>query len=76
MLLKLEGLTSESSLDLKMVYYQIYLYPGSKQLCTIILPWGNYEYQKLPFGGFNNPDIFQGNISELFEGFNMVRMYI
>ena len=35
-----------------------------------------YEYQKLPMWVCNSPDIFQENISELFDGFYMVREYI
>ena len=59
-----------------MGYYYIELSPGSKQLCTILLLWGNYEYQKLTMGVCNRPDIFLENISELFKGSNIVRAYI
>ena len=76
MLLNLEGLTYASSLDLNMGYYHIKLSPGSKQICTIVLPWGKYEYQKLPMGVCNIPNIFQEKISKLFDGFDMVRAYI
>ena len=59
-----------------MGYYHIELSPGSKQLCTIVLPWGKYEYQNLPMGVCNSSDIFQENISKLFYGFDMVCAYI
>ena len=60
-----------------MGYYHIKLSPGAKHLCTILIPWeGGYEYHKLPVGGCEIPDIFQVNISELFEVFYMVRKYI
>ena len=59
-----------------MAYYHIELSPGSKQLCTIELPWGKYEYPKIHMGVCNIPDIFQENISEPFYGFDMVRAYI
>ena len=49
---------------------------GAKQLCNIVIPWGKYEYQKLPMGVCNSPNIFQENISELFEGFDIVGAYI
>ena len=45
-------------------------------MCTIVLPWGKYEYQKLPMGLCNSPDIFQEKMSELFIGFENVRVYI
>ena len=58
LLLKLEGFKYATSLDLNMGYYHIKLCPFSKRLCTIVLPWGKYEYQKLPMGLCNSPDIF------------------
>jgi hypothetical protein len=51
MLLKLEGFKYATSLDLNMGYYHIELSPHSKRLCTIVLPFGKYEYQQLATGG-------------------------
>jgi len=48
----------------------------SKRLCTIVLPWGKFEYQKLPMGLCNSPDIFQEKMNELFVGLDYVRAYI
>ena len=59
-----------------MGYYYIELSPGSKQLCKIVLLWGKYDYQKLPMGVCNSPDIFKEKISELCDSFNMLRLYI
>ena len=59
-----------------MGYYHIELSPGSKKICTIVLPWGKYEYQKISMGVYNSPDISQEKISELFDGFDMVCVYI
>ena len=59
--------------------YHIELSPFSKKLCTIVLPWGKYEYQKyqkLPMGLSNSPDIFQEKMNELFSGLEYVRAYI
>jgi hypothetical protein len=58
LLLKLEGFTYATSLDLYMGYYHIELSPRSRELCTIVLPWGKYEYQRLPMGLCNSPYIF------------------
>ena len=41
MLLNLEGFQWATSLDLNMGYYHIRLDPSSKELCTIVLPFGN-----------------------------------
>ena len=40
-------------------YSHIELSPGSKQLCTIALPWGDYEYQNFPMGVCNTSDILK-----------------
>jgi Reverse transcriptase (RNA-dependent DNA polymerase) len=73
----LEGFQYATSLDLNMGgYYHIELTPNSKRLCTIVLPWGKYEYQKLPMGLCNSPDIFQEKMSTLMAGLEFVRTYI
>ena len=59
-----------------MGYYHIKLYPFSRRLCTIVRSWGKYEYQKLPMGLCNCPDIFQEETNELFNDLDYVRTYI
>ena len=76
LLLKLEGFQYATSLDLNMGYYHIELTPFSKSLCTIVTPWGKYEYQRLPMGLCNSPDIFQERMFELFSDLEYVRAYI
>ncbi len=76
MLLNLEGFKYATSLDLNMGYYHIELDASSKELCTIVLPFGKYEYQRIPMGLCNSPDIFQEKMSELMEGLEFVRTYI
>ena len=76
MLLNLEGFKYATSLDLNMGYYHLELSPESKRLCTIVLPFGKYEYQRIPMGLCNSPDIFQEKMNELFEGLDFVRAYI
>ena len=76
MLLNLEGFQYATALDLNMGYYHVRLDPDSRKLCTIILPWGKYEYQRLPQGICNGPDIFQEKMAELFDGMEFVRAYI
>jgi len=73
---KLEGFMYATSLDLNMGYYHIVLSPFSRQLCTIVTPWGKYEYLRLPMGLCNSPDIFQERMSELMSGLDYVRAYI
>jgi RNase H-like domain found in reverse transcriptase/Reverse transcriptase (RNA-dependent DNA polymerase)/Integrase zinc binding domain len=76
MLLKLEGFQWATSLDLNMGYYHIKLDPASRALCTIVLPWGKYEMQRLPMGLCNSPDIFQEKMAELMDGLGYVLTYI
>jgi len=76
MLLNLEGFQWATSLDLNVGYYHIRLDPASKQLCTIVLPFGKYEYQAIPMGLCNSPDIFQEKMSKLMDGLAFVQTYI
>ena len=76
LLLSLEGFKYATSLDLNMGFYHIELTPSSSALCTIVLPWGKYEYLKLPMGLCNSPDIFQEKVNELFYGLDYVKAYI
>ena len=76
MLLKLEGFMFATSLDLNMGYYHILLSPNSRRLCTIVLPWGKYEYLRLPMGLCNSPDIFQEKMNQLMKGLQFCQAYI
>ncbi len=76
LLLKLEGFQYATSLDLNMGYYHIKLSPFSRELCTIVLPFGKYEYQRLPMGLCNSPDIFQEKMTTLMDGLEFVRAYL
>ena len=76
MLQKLEGFMWATSLDLNMGYYHILLAPNASRLCTDVLPWGKYEYLRLPMGLCNSPDIFQEKMSELMAGLEFARAYL
>src|SRR5687768_7492097 len=65
-----------TSLDLNMGYYHIMLTPNASRLCTVVLPWGKYEYLRLPMGLCNSPDIFQEKMSELMVGLEFARVYL
>jgi hypothetical protein len=59
-----------------MGYYHIELSDSAKELCTITTQWGKYEYQRLPMGLCNSPDIFQEKMNDLLDGLDTVRVYI
>ena len=76
MLLNLEGFQYATSLDLNMGYYHLELSARSKQMCTIVFPFGKCEYQRIPMGLCNSPDIFQEKMSELMEGIESALTYL
>jgi hypothetical protein len=76
LLQRLEGFTYATSLDLNMGFYHLTLDPDTQKLCTIVLPWGKYEYLRLPMGVCNSPDLFQEHMSKLMAGLEFVRVYI
>ena len=76
LLQKLEGFTWATSLDLNMGYYHLTLTPDASKLCTVVLPWGKYEYLRLPMGLCNSPDIFQEKMNDLMQDLEFARAYI
>ena len=75
-LLNLEGFQYTMSLYLNMGYYHICLIKEASNLCTTILPWGNYNYKRLPMRVCNSPDIFQDKMNEMLRGIEFIRFYI
>ena len=76
MLLKVSNFTYATALDLVMGYYNIRLSADASKLCTIITPFGKYEYNRLPMGVSIAPDIFQDRICQLFDDIECVRKFI
>ena len=56
--------------------YHIVLNPDARKYGTILLPWGVYEYLRLPMGLCNSPDILKIKMSELVTGLDFARAYI
>ena len=73
---RLKGFKWATALDLNMGYYHIVLDPASAKLCTVIFPWGKYEYTRLPMGLCNSPDIFQEKMNDLMQELEFARAYI
>jgi hypothetical protein len=73
---ELEGFTYAMTLDLNMGYYTIRLDPTATEMCTIILPWGKYSYQRLPMGFAGSADIFQAEMRNLMATLEYIRAYI
>ena len=76
MLLNLEGFQYSMSLVLNIGYDDIRLRDQASNVCTIILPWREYNNESLKMSVCNSPDIFQEKISNFFHGFEFIRAYI
>ncbi len=59
-----------------MGYYTISLDPEAAKTCTIIFPWGEYSYKRLPMGIAGSPDMFQEKMSNLMATLEFVRTYL
>ena len=56
--------------------YHVPLDEESQKLCSTVLPWGKYQYTRLPTGVKVAPDIFQQVINNLFSDLDFVQAYL
>ena len=59
-----------------MGYYHIPLDTESQQICMTILPWGKYQYLRLPMGITSSPDVFQSIMMDQLGDLDYARAYI
>jgi hypothetical protein len=76
LLRKLSGFKYATEIDLNIGYYHITLDLESQKMCTTILPWGKYQYKRLPMGGKTSPDIFQRIMYELLGDMPNIQLYL
>ena len=76
LLQRLQGFRYATAIDLSMGYYHIPLDEYSQSLCGTVMPWGIYQYRKLPMGICNAPDIFQSIMMRLLGDLGFVHVYI
>ena len=58
------------------LYYAMNIKKSMHKYLVIILPWGKYVYLKIPMGLNISDDVFQRELSRLFEGMPYVPVYI
>ena len=73
---ELEWFRYVTELNLNMGYYTIRFDPASRDICTIITPWGKYKYLRLSMGIMYAPDIFKENMSNFMEDLEFARTYL
>jgi hypothetical protein len=73
---KLSGFKYATAIDLRMSYYHIPLDLEAQKLCTTILPWGRYQYKRLPMGVKTSPDIFQMIMYALLGDIPNIQVYL
>ena len=69
-------MTWVSALDQILSYYTMTMKKRVRSMLTIILPFGKYQHAKMPMGLTISTDVFQREMSKLFEGIDFVLVYI
>ena len=62
---KIGGFKFVTAIDLNLGYYAMTRTERSKDICTIILSWGNFRYNSLPMGVCIATDVFQQRLCEI-----------
>lgn len=63
---KLSEATVYCTLDLKDGFFHVPVDKSSRQYTSFIIPDGQFEFLKVPFGLYNSPAVFQRHIRAVF----------
>ena len=65
---KLQGMTVFTIEDFKKGYWMVVLHPDSKKLTCMMLPFGRFQWTRLPMGTMVAQDIFQSKLDSIIMG--------
>ena len=65
---KLQGMTVFTIVDFKKGYWMVVLPPDSRKLTCMALPFGRFQWTRLPMGTVVAQDIFQSKLDSIFIG--------
>ena len=65
---KLQGMTVFTIVDFKKGYWLVVLHPDSRKLTCMALPFGRFQWTRLPMGTVVAQDIFQSKLDAIFIG--------
>ena len=65
---KLQGMTAFTIVDFKKGYWMVVLHPESRKLTCMVLPFGRFQWTRLPKGTLVTQDNFQSKLDSIFIG--------
>ena len=65
---KLQCMTVFTTVDFKKGYWMVVLHPDSRKLTCMALPFGRFQWKRLPMGTVFAQDIFQSKLDSIFIG--------
>eukprot|EP00957_Ditylum_brightwellii_P154350 11745640-Ditylum_brightwellii.AAC.1 len=68
---KRAGYTYFTKIDLSVFFYTMLLDEKSKELCTIVTPFGKFQYYRMPMGLKIAPDEAQAVIDKILQGMDI-----
>ena len=73
---QLEGSKRFSQIDLNAGYHQIDVDENDKYKTSFVTPFGQFEFNKMPFGATNAPRSFQRAMNNMFSHYPFVKVYL